>query len=118
MFDELETLELQHVLRDCTVKMAELPERLKAQFMAAVQEGRKPYLIQPLSAIRAELVVKAIEAIGEVPHQTVGVMSLKEICRSQKRSCGDLAGHTVALMSDQLAAILKAAGIKEPDAQV
>jgi hypothetical protein len=101
-------------LRDCEQKLEALDKRLQAEFMEALEDGRAVFPIIPNTAIRADLVCKAIERIGpEVPNALLGQMSLKDVCRDQKRACKKLGTEVVALQSDQLAAILNAAGIRK-----
>lgn len=112
--DELTKLECEHLLRDCKAKLAPLDERRKEEFLLACSEGRKPFVIQPMTAVRAELVLQLIEQIGNPdPHARAGVVTLKSVIRDQAKACKDLAGETVALYSDHLAAIIEAAGIKQ-----
>lgn len=119
-FDELATLELGHILADCKAKMAALPERLKSQFLEAVQDGRRPYAIEPKTAICAALVVKVIEAIDPASLESdkrkfpPAAYTLKQIARDQRRACSQLGREEVALNSDQLAALIEAAGIAAP----
>jgi hypothetical protein len=98
--------EYQRALRDCEEKLAALPARLQAEFDEALEERREPFTIQPVTAIRADLVCQAIKAIKNVPKE------LTEIVKVQSRSCGRLGKEVVGLNSDQLAAILLAAGVK------
>lgn len=131
-FNELEDLELQHILRDCRVKMAELPQRLKDEFLDAVSEGRAAYAIQPVSLIRASLLHQVIESLGDkqIPPTKFPPLqlTLAECIKDQRRACGPRRvregrevkevpnNELVGINSDQLQAILEAAGIdvKEP----
>ena len=135
-FSELENLELQHALRDCQVKLQDLDQRLQDEFLDAVEEGRQPYTICPNTAIRADLAYRLCQAIPAERHATIcGAYSLKFIIAAQRKACGPRRvrsrgevtyipnTETVALNSDQLAALLTAAGVTvtEPrlvDAQV
>lgn len=110
MADLRDDFEYQRALRDCAEKLAALPGRLKAEFDAALEERREPFNIEPITLIRADLVCRAIEAIKDPTGD------LKEICKVQARSCKSQGKAKVGLLSEQLAAILAAAGIalKEP----
>ena len=102
----------QVALRDCHEKLAALPARLQAEFDSALEERRKPFPILPITAIRADLVCAAIAKIGTVPETKVGSITLKAICRDQASACKRHGSTEVGLYSEQLAAILDAAGIK------
>lgn len=107
-------------IRDCEEKLSNWESRLKAEFDEAMEDRREPFTIQPLTQIRAHLVYLAIQKIqSPIPE------GLKEIVRVQSRSCGPRRGpasptgareilpnnELVALNSDQLYAILQAAGL-------
>ena len=112
--EELTRLECEHLLRDCKAKLAPLDERRKEEFLLACKEGRKPFVIQPMTAVRTDLVLYLIELIGNPdPNARAGVMTLKAVMRDQAKACQQLPGETVAIYSDHLAAIIEAAGIKQ-----
>lgn len=108
MLNERDKALLGSAYRDAAKKVADLPGRIKDEDQQAEAEKREPYPIQPLTAVSAELVVKAIEAIKDVPQE------LGEIVRVQRQSCSKLGNATVYLLSEQLAPLLTAAGIGEP----
>lgn len=106
---DLEKLELQRAYKDASKKVAELPQRLKDEFQQAEAEEREPVQLQPLTSIRAVLLVKAMEGIeGDVPKDVA------EILGGQRRACKRLAADKkceVILHSDQLLLLLDAAGL-------
>lgn len=112
--DELTRLECLHLLRDCRAKLAPLDERRKEEFLLACKEGRKPYVVQPLTEVRVDLLRLLIETIGgNIPDKRAGVMTLRAVIRDQYQACKQLPGESFAIYSDHLAAIIEAAGIQE-----
>ena len=111
-----EKRELQRAYKDAAAKAAALPDRIKAEDELADLEHREPFPIQPLTEIRACLVVKAIEAIQGTPAPEVC-----DIIGVYRRSCGKAGNAKVLLLSEQLKLLLDTAGIggdAKPDAQV
>ena len=107
--------DLQRAYRDAAAKVEALPGRLKDEFQQAEAEQRDPIPVQPHTEIPGRLVVYAIDQIkGEQTKE------LSEIMGVQRRSCALHSNSKVILLSDQLKAILDAAGLapKEPNAPV
>jgi hypothetical protein len=92
--------------KDAATKVAALSARIKDESDQADAEGREPVAIQPLTPVKASLLVNAIDSIRE-PGQLAAIAS------SQRRACADLGDRTVYLLSEHLKALLDAAGIAE-----
>ena len=110
-----DVFDLAKAYKDAAEKVAALPDRLKDEFQQAEAEQREPVPVQPLTEIPGRLVVYAIDKIeGEQSKE------LSEIMGVQRRSCALHSNSKVILHSDQLKAILDAAGLapKETNAPV
>jgi hypothetical protein len=110
---ETEKLLLLRVYRDAAAKVAELPDRFKDEDQQSEAEKRQPYPITPYTALTADVVVKICAAIPQpIPDD------IKPIWTVQRNACKALGSEPVYLLSEQVLALLKAAGIGETNAQV
>ena len=106
MLTDLEKLELGRVYKDAKVKTDSLPARLKDEYQQAEVENRQPYAVEPLTSIKASLLMKAIGEITTEPPKDCA-----EWIGVQRKACSKLGDAMVALRSEQLKAILDAAGV-------
>lgn len=105
--------DLARASKDAAAKCEALADRIKDEFQQADAENREPIPIEPLTEIRANLVLHAINQIkGDVSPE------LSSIIGDQRKSCGKLGTLKVLLLSEQLKMILDAAGIGGKDAPV
>ena len=110
MLNQREQFEVRRAYKDASAKVEALPARLDAEFKLAEEEKREPFPIEPLTEIPANLVVAAIEQIkGDVPSELSSIMA------GQRLACSKLGKLKVLLLSEQLKAILDAAGIVPKD---
>jgi hypothetical protein len=112
MLNDQDKFEIARAVKEAAIKCNAMPGRLKDEFQQAEAEGREPLPITPLTELRADLVIAAIEAIKEVP------ADIKEIVGVQRKACKDLGDAKVYLLSSQLLAILNAAGFGESNAPI
>jgi hypothetical protein len=105
MLSDTDTRTLKRSHADAAAKVAALPNRIRDEEQQAEAENREPGIIEPLTGISAGLLLKAIEEIEDAP------ADLSEIIGVQRRACRDLGNRQVYLLSEQLLAILTAAGI-------
>lgn len=110
---EAERRELQRAYKDAASKVAALPERIKDEEQQAEAEHREPLPIEPLTAISAPLVVKAIATITDNASN-----ELADIIGVQRRTCAKVGKTQVYLLSEQVKLLLEAAGIRGADAEV
>jgi kynureninase len=108
---DAEKRELQRAYKDASAKLAALPDRIRDEDQQAEVDRRDPVTIEPLTEIKAPLVVKAIATINDNVSP-----ELADIIGAQRRSCSVVGNVKVCLYSEQLKLILEAAGIS--DAQV
>lgn len=105
-------LDLERAYKDASTKVAALPDRLRDEYQQADAEGRKPIPIQPLTPIRADLVIAILGNIqGDPPKD------LEHVITAQKRSCALHGKNEVALSSEQLKALMDAANVGQPSAK-
>jgi hypothetical protein len=112
MFTDKEKFEITRAYRDASRKCGELKARQKDEFQQAEAENREPIEITPLTEIRANLLFAVIQSIKEVPTE------ISEVVGVQRRASESLGESQLYLLSNQLLAILLAAGFGGPDAQV
>lgn len=111
---ELDKLLLARSLKHAKANAAMLKERLRDEFDQADAEKREPFPITPLTGIRADLVKWACDA-GAAKADS----RLSAVIGVQRNSCKSLGDVEVFLLSEDVVALLTAAGIvEESNAQV
>lgn len=112
MLTEKDKFDLRRAYKDAAAKTAQLAARMRDEYQQAEADNREPIIITPLTALPANLVVAACEAVKECPDD------LRPIVDSQKNACEQLENRIVYLLSEQMKAILEAAGFGGTDALV
>lgn len=106
---EVDKLDLERAYRDAQAKAAALPNRLRDEYEQAEAENREPFPVTPLTAIRADLVLHCCEAIkGKASKELAAIVAV------QKNACTPHGSDVVYLLSEQVAALLSAAGVSVP----